>query len=60
MTKLQKRIKSARAARKRSIQNAASVLIRRINPGLKSGSVHVKVKRLKGGGISVIPSKVKK
>jgi hypothetical protein len=58
MTKHQKRVKAHSAARKRAKGRAAMHMLRVMNPGKKKVGA-VRVKRLKGGGVSIIPIKTK-
>lgn len=58
MTKAQRKQKARTAAKKRGIAKAVKGLLSKVNPGKK---VHaVKVRRLKGGGVSIHPVKVAK
>lgn len=57
MTKAQRAAKAKRAGAKRRKANAAAAFLRKMNPGKKLPAA-VRVKRLKGGGISVTPIKV--
>lgn len=60
MTKLQKRMKAHHAARKRAKTKAAHALLKQMNPaGTMKRISGVRVKRLKGGGVSVTPVKAK-
>ena len=57
-TKAERLMRLQRASRKRGVASAAGTLLKKLNP---SSNVHaVRVKRLKGGGVSVIPVKVKR
>lgn len=58
LTKAERLMKSQRAARRRAVAKAAGTLLKKMNPASKVGAV--RVKRLKGGGVSLIPVKVAK
>ena len=54
-TKAERLMRLQRTSRKRAVANAAGNLLKRLNPGTK---VHaVKLKRLKGGGVTLTPVK---
>ena len=57
MTKHQKRIKAHNAAKKRAKGRAAMQMLRVMNPASAKKVGAVRVKRLKGGGVSIIPIK---
>lgn len=57
MTKAQRKTRAKRAGAKRRKANAVKAFMRKMNPG-KKAPVAVRVKRLKGGGISVTPLKM--
>lgn len=57
MTKAQRKTKAKRAGAVRRKANAVKAFMRKMNPG-KKAPVAVRVKRLKGGGISVTPLKM--
>ena len=59
MTKAQRRAKAKRAGAERRKMNACKVFLKKMNPSRKLPGA-VRVKRLKGGGISITPVKVKK
>lgn len=54
MTKLQKRVKAHHVAKKRAKGRLAGKLMKLMNPGAKKIAA-VRVKRLKGGGVSITP-----
>lgn len=56
MTKAQRKARAKRAGAVRRKANAVKAFMRKMNPG-KKAPVAVRVKRLKGGGISVTPLK---
>lgn len=57
MTKAQRKSRAKRAGAVRRKANAVKAFMRKMNPG-KKAPVAVRVKRLKGGGISVTPLKM--
>jgi hypothetical protein len=60
MTKLQRRNKSARAAKKRSKLKSALALLKRMNPGLSlKGLTGVHIRKNKGGSVTVRPIRQK-
>jgi hypothetical protein len=59
MTKRERRNKARTSAKKRAKGRAALHLLRVMNPGRKKPGA-VRVRRLRGGGVSIIPIKVKK
>lgn len=57
-TKAERLMRLQRSARKRGLASAAGTLLKKLNPASK---VHaVRVKRLKGGGVTITPVKVAK
>ena len=57
-TKAERLMRQQRATRKRGVAKAAGELLHKLNPGSR---VHaVRVRKLKGGGVSLIPVKVVK
>ena len=61
MTKKQRRAKSKRTGTLRRKARAAKDFLRRMNPSRSlKGVVGARIKKLKGGGYSVIPVKAKK
>jgi hypothetical protein len=59
MTKSQRRSKAKRAGARRRKMNAAVTAWRKLNPGKKLPDA-VRIKRLGGGGFSIIPMKMNK
>jgi hypothetical protein len=58
VTKLQRRIKAHHAARKRAKAALAEALLKKVNPaGVMKHITGARVKKLRGGGVSVIPLK---
>jgi acyl-CoA hydrolase len=61
MTKLQRRLKAHHAARKRAKARAAHALLKQMNPaGTMKKITGVRVRKLKGGGVSVTPVKAQR
>jgi len=54
-TKLQRKVKAAKASAKRRVAVALAKFLRQANPGRKVGEV--RMYRLKGGGITIRPVK---
>jgi hypothetical protein len=60
LTKKQRKAKAARTAKKRGLAKAASALMKKINPAVVRTSSGFRTKRLKGGGVSIIPLKIRR
>ena len=58
-TKLSRKVKAQRAATKRRVANALSKYLKQLNPARKVPTA-VRVKKLKGGGVTITPVKAKK
>jgi hypothetical protein len=56
-SKAERAVKSQKAASKRRVANALANYLKRLNPG-KATPGAVRVKRLKGGGVTITPVKV--
>lgn len=60
MTKLQQRVKAHNTAKKRAKGKAAHALLKQMNPaGTMKRITGVRVRKLKGGGVTVTPVKAK-
>ena len=57
MTKLQRRNKAHTAAKKRAKARAAHHMLKIMNPAGMKNVRAVRVKRLKGGGVTILPIK---
>ncbi len=60
LTKKEKKVRAARTAKRSRVAKAAVALVKKVNPGVIKRTQGFRVKRLKGGGVSVIPVKIRR